>query len=65
MSLRHRWEAWSELWQRYRDVFRHYWKQRDALSLPRFEVHEAEFLPAALSLQAQPVSPAGRWWPAS
>ncbi|WP_247419391.1 HlyD family type I secretion periplasmic adaptor subunit [Ralstonia pseudosolanacearum] len=61
MSLRHRWEAWGELWQRYREVFRHYWKQRDALSLPRFEVHEAEFLPAALSLQAQPVSPAGRW----
>ena len=61
MSLRHRLEAWKELRQHYGAVFRHAWQNRDALSLPKFEVHEAEFLPAALSLQAQPVSPAGRW----
>jgi hemolysin D len=61
MSLRHRLEAWKELRQRYGAVFLHAWQNRDALSLPKFEVHEAEFLPAALSLQAQPVSPVGRW----
>lgn len=61
MSLRHRIDAWKELRQRYGAVFLHAWQNRDALSLPKFEVHEAEFLPAALSLQAQPVSPVGRW----
>lgn len=61
MSMRHRLEAWKELRQRYGAVFRHAWRHREALSLPKFDVHEAEFLPAALSLQAQPVSPAGRW----
>lgn len=61
MSLRHRLEAWKELRQRYGAVFLHAWQNRDALSLPKFEVYEAEFLPAALSLQAQPVSPVGRW----
>lgn len=65
MSLRHRWEAWSELWQRYRDVFRHYWKQRDALSLPRFEVHEAEFLPRRCRCRRSPSRPRGDGWPAS
>jgi hemolysin D len=34
---------------------------RQGLTLPDFKAHEAEFLPAALSIQAQPVSPAGRW----
>ena len=61
MSLRHRIDAWKELRQRYGAVFLHAWQNRDALSLPKFEVYEAEFLPAALSLQAQPVSPVGRW----
>lgn len=61
MSVRHRLEAWAELRRRYLLVFRHAWDRRDALSMPRFEAHEAEFLPAALSLQAQPVSPMGRW----
>ncbi|MDR8953508.1 Leukotoxin export protein LtxD [Burkholderia multivorans] len=31
------------------------------MTLPEFRAHEAEFLPAALSVQAAPVSPAGRW----
>jgi len=61
MSVRHRWQAWRDLWLRYRAIFRHHWKQRATLDMPRFEAYEAEFLPAALSLQAQPVSPLGRW----
>lgn len=61
MKLKHRWAAGSELWQRYRRVFRHFWAQRESLSVPTLKSHEAEFLPATLALQAQPVSPAGRW----
>lgn len=61
MSLRHRLAAWRDLWRRYREVWHHFWQQREALSVPDFKPDEAEFLPAALSLQAQPVSPVGRW----
>lgn len=60
MSLKHRIEAWGELVTRYRRVWGHFWRQRDALTPPDLRSEEAEFLPAALSLQAQPVSPAGR-----
>lgn len=61
MSLRHRIEAWGALVTRYRQVWSHFWQQRDTLTPPDLKAEEAEFLPAALSLQAQPVSPAGRW----
>ena len=61
MRLSHRWNAWSELWQRYRRVFVHFWAQRESLASPALKPHEAEFLPATLSLQTRPVSPAGRW----
>ena len=61
MSRKHRVEAWGTLFTRYRQVWGHFWQQRDALTPPDLKAEEAEFLPAALSLQAQPVSPAGRW----
>lgn len=61
MSLKHRIAAWRELWQRYKTTWTHFWQRRQELSLPDFKEEEAEFLPAALSLQARPVSPAGRW----
>ena len=61
MSLRHRLGAWGELLKRYRDVFKHHWAKREAMRLPSLQSHEADFLPAALALQSQPVSPAGRW----
>src|SRR5262245_5591564 len=61
MSVRHRVQAWGALWRRYREVFSYFWARRDELDMPALQAHEAEFLPAALSLQAQPVSPAGRW----
>ncbi|KVU22046.1 hypothetical protein WK65_19365 [Burkholderia ubonensis] len=61
MSLRHRWQAWGDLWRRYRDVFLHAWQHRGAVTPPDLKADEAEFLPAALSLQTQPVSPVGRW----
>ncbi|TCW77323.1 HlyD family type I secretion periplasmic adaptor subunit [Burkholderia sp. SRS-46] len=61
MSVRQRVAAWRELVGRYRHVWLHCWRRRDRMTLPTFEAHEAEFLPAALSVQAAPVSPAGRW----
>ncbi|MBF0262985.1 MAG: HlyD family type I secretion periplasmic adaptor subunit [Magnetococcales bacterium] len=60
MRLKHRWEAWRELWRRYRDHFSHAWAQRHGLSLPELQPHESEFLPAALAVQTAPVSPTGR-----
>lgn len=61
MSLKHRTEAWGALFTRYRQVWGHFWQRRDTLTPPDLNAEEAEFLPAALSLQAAPVSPAGRW----
>lgn len=61
MSLRHRFDAWGSLWQRYREVFAYSWQRRKEMTLPPLQLQEAEFLPAALSLQTQPVSPVGRW----
>jgi hemolysin D len=60
MSLRHRIEAYGELLQRYKATFAHYWQNRDQLTGKALAAHEAEFLPAALSLQAKPVSPVAR-----
>jgi hemolysin D len=60
MSLQHRWEAYRELARHYRDVFRHYWHVRETLGGELFNEHEATFLPAALSLQEQPVSSTAR-----
>lgn len=61
MRVRHRMQAWGDLWRRYGAAFRHAWQHRHAITMPKFMPHEAEFLPSALSLQAQPVSPVGRW----
>jgi hemolysin D len=61
VSLKFKVQAWQELFKRYRDVWGHFWAQRHELTLPDLKVHESEFLPAALAIQTQPVSPAGRW----
>lgn len=60
MSLRHRWRAADELLGRYRTVWAHFWQQRGALDAPALQPDEAEFLPAALAIQASPVSPTAR-----
>ena len=31
MSLRHRWQAWRELWGRYARAFAWHWQRRDQL----------------------------------
>ncbi len=61
MSVRHRLEAAVELARRYADVFFHCWRNRHQLQGKALAAHEADFLPAALSLREQPVSPAGRF----
>jgi hemolysin D len=61
MSLAHRIAAHLDLAGRYRAAFAHYWRHRRELAGKALAEHEAEFLPAALALQARPVSPAARW----
>ncbi|OOG58181.1 HlyD family type I secretion periplasmic adaptor subunit [Polaromonas sp. C04] len=56
MSARHRLAAWRELLGHYRRTFAHFWAQRKTLDGGLFNEQEAEFLPAALSLQEKPVS---------
>lgn len=61
MSMRHRLAAWAALWQHYRAVFWHSWKARQAMGSGLLNEEEAEFLPAALSLQEKPLSATVRW----
>src|SRR5450830_878074 len=53
--------AWRDLIRRYRHAIVLAWTHRHRLTPPSLRADEAEFLPAALALQARPVSPAGRW----
>ena len=59
-GIRHRFEAWQALWLQYKAHFAHFWQHRHDMALPDLKPHESEFLPAALSLQTAPVSPATR-----
>lgn len=58
--IAHRFTAWRELFQRYKEHFVHFWRRRHEITLPNLQPHESEFLPAALSLQTAPLSPATR-----
>lgn len=60
MSQRHRWAAYRDLFRHYRAVFSHAWQARESLGGGLFNEQEAEFLPAALSLQEKPVSSTAR-----
>ncbi|GBL60866.1 hypothetical protein PCLA_21f0076 [Pseudomonas citronellolis] len=53
--------AKRELLQRYRRVWSHAWRNRKAMDAPMRLSHEVQFLPAALSLQEQPVNPQARY----
>ena len=52
--------AFGELLRRYGAAFRNAWRHRAHMDPPRRLPHEAQFLPASLSLQETPVSPAPR-----
>ena len=56
MSLRHRWQAWRELWGRYARAFVWHWQRRDQLQGRMLREDEAQFLPAALAVQETPPS---------
>ena len=61
MNWRHKTDAIKDLYARYKSVFQFWWAHRDQIQSPALKDHELEFLPATLSLQVAPVSPAGRW----
>ena len=60
MNRKHRAEAYTTLFLRYKSIFLHYWQNRHLLGNRMLAEHEAEFLPAALALQEKPISPAAR-----
>ena len=60
MALGHALGAWRDLVRRYGAVFASSWRERKSWERTRYRSDEAEFLPAALSLQQQAVSPAPR-----
>lgn len=60
MSMTLRIQAFSDLFRRYGAAFRHAWQHRAGMEPVERLPHEAQFLPAALSLQETPVSPAPR-----
>ncbi|BEV16153.1 HlyD family type I secretion periplasmic adaptor subunit [Herbaspirillum sp. DW155] len=61
MSLHHRSQAWMALWHRYGRRFLQAWRERHQQQVDLFNQQEAEFLPAALSLQEAPDSASLRW----
>lgn len=52
--------AKRDLLNRYRQAWRHAWRNRQAMDAPPRLNHEVQFLPAALALQEAPVHPAPR-----
>ena len=60
MGMRIRLQALGDLFKRYGAAFRHAWQRRAEMEPVARLPHEAQFLPAALSLQESPVSPAPR-----
>ncbi|MCO4089659.1 MAG: HlyD family type I secretion periplasmic adaptor subunit [Limnohabitans sp.] len=53
-------QAFADLFKRYGAAFSHAWQHRAEMQPTERLPHEAQFLPAALSLQETPVSPAPR-----
>lgn len=60
MTVGHAVGAWTDLCKRYATVLKAAWHERKSWEGKRYRSEEAEFLPAALSLQQQAVSPAPR-----
>lgn len=54
-------EAWQDLLERYRDKWRFAWQHRQEFERPQRTAEEAEFLPAALSVQDTPAGPMLHW----
>lgn len=54
------WQSFGDLFKRYGTAFHHAWRRRSEMETAPRLPHETQFLPAALSLQETPVSPAPR-----
>jgi len=61
MNIKYKLQARILLLRHYWTTFKRFWKNRDQLGGNLFTENEAEFLPAALSLQEKPVSRASLW----
>ena len=61
MKSKIRSEARREIWARYTEKWRYAWAHRREMDRPPRTSEEAEFLPAALSVQDTPVSPLTSW----
>jgi hemolysin D len=59
--MHHRIQAYRDLASRYWAVFSHFWTRRDDMKSDFYRRTEAEFLPAALSIQETPLSPTVRF----
>lgn len=57
MSIKHRMQAINTLIAKYCNIFMFSWKNRSKNDDNFFNIQEAEFLPAALSIQEKPASP--------
>lgn len=53
--------ARRDLFARYCKILGSAWRHRKSMDAPRRQPHEVQFLPAALSLQEQPVNPIARY----
>lgn len=60
LTMSPRLQAFADLLKRYDFAFRHAWQHRAEMQTIERLPHEVQFLPAALSLQETPVSPAPR-----
>jgi hemolysin D len=57
MSLKYKFSAFAALLRHYRQIISFNWKNREQLKDRQFTTVESEYLPAALSIQENPVSP--------
>ena len=60
MSLKHRVQAYTDLWGRYGRTFVHFWRHRADLGGTLLREDEAAFLPAVLAVQEAPPSRTAR-----
>jgi hemolysin D len=61
MSLKHRWQAYTELLSRYGNTFAYFWRRRGEFPTGALRADEAQFLPAVLAVQETPPSRTFRW----
>jgi len=61
MNLKHRLQAYAELFGRYGRTFAYFWRKRGEFPTGALRADEAQFLPAVLAVQETPPSRTFRW----